>query len=203
MNKIIFISLFFLISFLTYSEEKIVGKHLFSLKCNVSEINIFENLDQNFVILNTHIYDDLSSEVDLGRGIVRDVKAKITIYYKRGRVWADQFYSLEYSMEDYEIKDRGEKSYYDTSSRKTIYSRFPSPFEISSIKINRSNLDAKWTIYKQRFTIQQTPFEKESFDSKCEIVDSEYAQKWESSVNDSLDNENQKKINKLIEERKI
>ena len=203
MNKILFISLFFLISFLTYSEEKIEGKHLFSLKCNVPEINIFENLDQNFVILNTHIYDDLSSEVDLDRGIIRDVQAKITIYYKRGRVWADQFSRLEYSMEDYEIKDAGEKSYYDTLTRKSTFSRFPSPFEISSIKINRTNLDAKWTIYKHSYRIQHSPFEKESFDSKCEIVDSEYAQKWESSVNDSLDNKNQKKINKLIEGRKI
>ena len=204
MKKLLFIKLFFLISNITYSDEKADEKHLFSLKCNVPEINIFGRLDQKFVVLDAYIYDDLDPFVDLGTGFHRDTQARFRIYYHDKRIYWAQFNRLRYSMENYEIKSKEEQYNYDVLTKKNNYSRSISPFQISSIKINRTNLNVQWTFYESYWPKpQDTPFEKFSLDSKCEIVDRDYSQRWESSINNPIDKKIQEKLIKIINDRKI
>ena len=206
MNKIIIISLFFSISFLTYSEGKIDGKHLFSFKCDTPENHTFNPpLTENFVIFNSIIYEDLNPEVDKNIYNNRKAEAKITVFWKERRVRSRQLRSLYYSINEFQLVQ--EYEFTNNPPRDLLYRRSYSPLNILEIKINRTTLDAKWILYASDMVVSKYPFPLVNYTTKCEIVDSGYAQKWEKTVNGFIDKEKERKMKeetkKILEERKI
>lgn len=205
MNKIIFISLFFLISFLTYSEEMIERKHLFSFKCDKPEYRFEPPLTENFIVFNAYIYSDLNPEVDKNIFALEKANAAIKVFWKDERVKSTYFGNLYYGINRYEIVDDSEIQfqYPDLGT----YRRHFAPLNLSQIVINRTTLDAEWTIYLNNFTPVKRPLKKSNYTTKCEIVDSGYAQKWEKSVNEFIDKEKERKMKeetkKILDERKI
>ena len=208
MNKILLIKLFFLISFLTYSEEKIDGKHLFSFKCDTPENHTFNpSLTENFVIFNSIIYEDLNPEVDKNIYALEKAEAKITVFWKDRRVRSRQLRSLYYGINEFQLVQEFNKKVPGEIRGDFYYKRSYSPLNIKEIQINRTTLDAKWILYESDMVVSKDPFPLVNYTTKCEIVDSGYAQKWEKFVNGFIDKEKERKMKeetkKVLEERKI